>query len=163
MKLNFKEHIADFAIDTIRDMAIGDKPVEDSYPVEPTYDESYDESFYSAEVSPTLMNVSEEAKQNAITVVKTKGKNLFSLPSMLTIGFFLLSTIYIDVDQALDDGNLSARELFKVFYLLFGGVVTLVARGSEGRTGAYTPKGLPGLSKEDFIDEDQDGIDDRSQ
>ena len=86
---------------------------------------------------------------------KTKGKNLFSLPSVITIGFFLLSTVYIDIDQSLEDGRFSTREMFKILYLGLGGLAALVARGSEGKTGVYSPNFLPGLSKEDFNETQQ--------
>lgn len=81
---------------------------------------------------------------------KGNQKNLFSLPSMITVGFFVLSTVYIDFDQALEDGRISRREQFKMFYLLFGAVATLVSRGSEGSSKPYVPQWIPGPHLKDL-------------
>lgn len=168
MKLNFKEHLTDFAIDKAKDFIVDAITKEDeveeaaiTFEQNASAIEGWDP--YTEPANITTSAVVEAKVVSKELLNRVEGKNLFSLPSVLTIAFFLLSTIYVDVDQALDDGNIEPREYFKVFYLLFGGVVTLVARGSEGKSGCYTPGNLPGLKKKDFIDENKDGIDDRHQ
>ena len=161
INLNFKETIADLAKEQALDF-VADK-VEDFLVQDEEEPFVIDElpSFETTEYTPPSQEV-QEAKQAAkVLVQKVDGKNLFSLPSMITIAFFILSTCFLDIDAALVDGKMSFREGFKIVYLVMGAVATLVARGSEGKVGAHTPDWCPGLNKCDFIDEDGDGIDDR--
>lgn len=158
MKLNFKEHLTDFALDKARDYiddSIGDDSNTDlsqDIPIIEELSEDFDYVHIEHTNDSSLLEAKDTSKE---LLSKLEAKNLFTLPSVITIGFFLLSLVYIDVDQALSDGVFTTRETFKVVYLLFGGVAQLVSRGSEGSTNVYTPHGLPGKNKEDY---DGDGI-----
>ena len=167
INLNFKETIADlakeqaldFVQDKVTDFLVDD---EEEYTV---IDElpQFDSTPYEPVSNPPSQEVLQAKQAAQVLVQRVEGKNLFSLPSMITIAFFILSTCFLDIDAALIDGKLSFREGFKIVYLVMGAVATLVARGSEGKSGTYTPDWCPGLSKCDFLDENQDGIDDREQ
>lgn len=117
------------------------------------YINDYEQPFNYEMNNVSLDEVTELKQASKRHIKNVKAKNLFSLPSMITILFFLLSTVYIDLDAALMDGYINRREGLKLVYLLFGGIATLVARESEGDV--YTPHGIPGHNKEDF---DMDGI-----
>lgn len=82
-------------------------------------------------------------------------KNVFSLPSVIGIFMFILSSCFMAVYEAVEDDDFSLQEKLLVGYLFLGGVAEVVLRGSEGATAVYSPKGLPGKSKDDY---DNDGI-----
>jgi hypothetical protein len=81
--------------------------------------------------------------------------NLFSSKSVITIFAFLLTSILVQLDEALLDKRISLNEGLILTVSLLGSVSTIAARGAEGSTGVYTPKSLPGLNKEDY---DLDGV-----
>ena len=113
-------------------------------------------------VKPNInLDVTAPAKLINVDPIVDK-KNLFSLPSIITVSFFIISTIYVDYDAALEDGRISRRERLKIFYLLFGAVATLVSRGSEGASKPYVPKWIPGPHLKDMDgDNDIDEEDER--
>lgn len=168
-KLNFKETLTEVAKDVAKDAAHDF--------VQGAVDEIFiDDSNANVNVPPSIIHdpgisyetgPSEsliEAKANAqILIEKVEPKNLFTLPSILTVLFFMFSTVYIDLDQALEDNNISTREFFKLFYLAFGGVVTLVARYNDPKSEIYTPHNVLGKDREYFVDQNKDGVDDRDQ
>lgn len=104
----------------------------------------------------TKLDITEPAKIITLTS-PIRQKNLFSLPSIITVLFFVFSTIYVDYDAALEDGAISRRERLKIIYLLLGAVATLVSRGAEGKTEAVVPGWLPGpkrdLNNDGTVDE----------
>ena len=167
-KLNFKEALTEVAKDVAKDAAHD--------LVQGTVDEIViDDSVEDGSLPPSIIhdpNLSYErpseslieAKANAqVLLEKVEPKNLFTLPSILTVLFFMFSTVYIDLDQALEDNKISTREFFKLFYLAFGGLVTLVARYNDPKTDVYTPHNVLGKDREYFVDLNKDGIDDRDQ
>lgn len=94
-------------------------------------------------------------------IQKVDASNIFTLPSIITVLFFLLSTVYLDLDAALADNKLSLRESLKLLYLGLGGVATLVARYNDPKKDVYTPHYVLGKDKEDFIDLNHNSVDDR--
>lgn len=159
VQLKFKEQLTDLALDKTRDSIdykIGDNTPDLTDNIDLINDLSHEYDHIHIEHSDNSSLI--EAKNISKNMINTiEKKNLFSLPSIITIAFFLLSVIYIDLDQSLEDGTLSLREGTKIVYLFLGGIAQLFARGSEGAANVYTPKGLPGKHKEDF---DKDGIPD---
>lgn len=95
-----------------------------------------------------------------IIKTKTHGKHLFTLPSVFTITLFVISIIFTEYEAAIQDGDITINELLKLIYLGIGATATYVARGSEGKLGAYTNTFLPGLNKSDFEHEDFVNLDD---
>lgn len=121
-----------------------------------------DDPYISEHVVPDNTSLRQVKAKSEELIQGVNAKNIFSLPSIITVLFFLLSTVYIDIDSALEDGKFTTREWFKVFYLAFGGVATLVARYNDpSGHEIYTPHFVVGKDKEDFIDRNKDGIDDR--
>ncbi len=104
----------------------------------------------------------ERARAKSEELIETvDASNIFTLPSIITVLFFLLSTVYLDLDAALVDNKLSLRESLKLLYLGLGGVATLVARYNDPKKDVYTPHYVLGKDKEDFIDLNHNSIDDR--
>ena len=164
--LNFKEIIGDVVKDKAVDLL--QDGVNELFDIEELEEEDIDAPFV---IDDPGVYIPHDTPSSSLEEAKVKGeeliqgvnaKNIFSLPSIITVLFFLLSTVYIDVDSALEDGKISMRELFKVFYLAFGGVATLVARYNDpSGHEVYTPHYCIGKDKEDFVDENSDGVDDR--
>lgn len=82
-------------------------------------------------------------------------KNIFSLPSVVGIFMFVLSTSFMAIYNAVEDEKITVQEKLLIAYLITGGLSEVLLRGSEGATAVYSPKGLPGKNKEDY---DSDGI-----
>ena len=101
------------------------------------------------------LDITTPARVPNVNLAYITHKNLFSLPSIITVLFFVLSTIYVDYDAALEDGRISRRERLKIMYLLLGAVATLVSRGSEGRSAPTVPNWMPGPHKKDY---NHDGV-----
>lgn len=96
------------------------------------------------------LDITRPAVVQKVNISGVKKQNLFSLPSIITVLFFVVSTIYVDYDAALEDGRISRRERLKLFYLLLGAVATLVSRGSEGKSAPTVPDWMPGPHKRDY-------------
>ena len=122
-----------------RDTQVDNEYSYDSYPVEPVYP--------TVETKPTNIKT--------YSLPKYDKKNLFSLPSVVGIFMFLLSSCFMAVYEAVEDDNFTLQEKLLIGYLVIGGAAEVVLRGSEGATAVYSPKGLPGKSKDDY---DDDGI-----
>lgn len=82
-------------------------------------------------------------------------KNIFSLPSVVGIFMFVLSTSFMSIYNAVEDEKITLQEKLLIAYLITGGLSEVLLRGSEGATAVYTPNGLPGKNKDDY---DSDGI-----
>lgn len=122
-----------------RDTKVDDEYSYDNYPIEPVY--------------PTIEANTTNIKTYALP--KYDKKNLFSLPSVVGIFMFLLSSCFMAVYEAVEDDNFTLQEKLLIGYLVIGGAAEVVLRGSEGATAVYSPKGFPGKSKDDY---DDDGI-----
>lgn len=96
-------------------------------------------------------------KSNSKTVLTQRqdADNLFSAKSVITVFAFLLTSILVQLDNALTDNKITMSEGALIIISLAGAGSTIVARGSEGKTGVYTPEFMPGLNKEDY---DNDGV-----
>lgn len=170
-KLNFKEKIADVVIDKVvnevRDEVRNrvfpnykSEPLTETPLVDDQYLDSeviYNNTPLQTDKYEELINVVNDISKKRIYKQKQQGKNLFSTPSVITILVFLCTAILTDVDQALVDSNISTREWIQIAITFAGAIGTVVARGSEGTTGVYTPHGIPGMNREDY---DNDGIPD---
>lgn len=77
-------------------------------------------------------------------------ENLFTVKSVLTVLVFLITSILVQLDNALIDNKLSSTELVQLSIVLIGAVSTVAARGSEGNLGVFTPHYMSGLNKEDY-------------
>lgn len=167
-KLNFKETLANLVVDEVVDKVV-DKifTPEDELEVPSELDTQYLEPD-AVDVVPYQTPLQTDKYQELIDAVnhaarlkmqeqKQRGKNIFSLPSVITVIVFAVTGILTQVDQALADNVISTREWVQIAITATGVAGTIAARGGEGRTGVYTPHILPGLNKEDY---DGDGIPD---
>jgi len=168
-KLNFKEQLASIVVDQVVDK-VAEKifSPEDELDIPAELSNQYSESDVLENISSESTPLQTAKYQELIDAVnsaaklkmqkqKQQGKNLFSLPSVLTIAVFAVTGILTQVDQSLADNVISTREWVQIAITGAGVIGSIAARGGEGSTGAYTPHILPGLNKEDF---DGDGIHD---
>jgi len=178
-RLNFKEQLANLVVDEFVDK-VADKifspeddldiPVElENQFIESDVVESLKEENLNKETPlqtakyQELIDIINKTSKGKMQKYKQEGKPIFSLPSIITIAVFGITGILTQVDQSLSDNIITPREWVQLTITAVGVIGTIAARGGEGRTGVYTPHALPGLNKEDFIDEDLDGLDDRYQ
>lgn len=157
--LNFKENLKEIITDEVAnviddqvDNILEDEPaiITDHPGGGPLHTDKYEE----------LVDLIKEESKKQVILNKQKGENLFSAKSVITTLAFLLTSVLVQVDVALADGEFSKREGIQVAVTLIGAISTVVARGSEGDSGVYTPHGIPGLDKE-YFDLNNNGIDDR--
>lgn len=157
--LNFKENLKEALIDEAVDAVI--KNPEEFLHIEepdvaiittpgPLYTENYKD----------LVDLIHETSKQHILIKKQEGISLFGASSVIAIFLTLVTSILVQVDVALADGQFTNREGIQVAITLIGAITSIAARGSEGSQGVYTPHGVPGLNKEDY-DINRNGIDDR--
>lgn len=95
--------------------------------------------------------------------MSTKPKNLFTNPVVLVALVTLLPLLQGAIDDYLTYGKVSPSQINHLLFSTAIAVTTAVVRYSEDEDEPfYTPRGLPGKSRKDFIDLDEDGIDDRN-
>lgn len=131
-------------------------------PYDNEHEEGFDLDNYEAPYSEQ-MDYHQPAPQPVVkqyALPKYDKKNIFSLPSVVGIFMFVLSTSFMAVYNAVEDEKITLQEKLLIGYLIAGGVSEVILRGSEGATAVYSPKGLPGRDK-DFYDENGNGVDDR--
>lgn len=167
-KINFKERLANLVVDEVVDKVVDkiftpEDELEIPSELETQYDEAdvidivpYNTPLQTAKYQE-LIDAVNAASKLKLQKQKQEGKNLFSLPSVITIAVFAITGLLTQVDQSLADNVISTREWVQIAITGAGVIGTIAARGGEGRTGVYTPHVLPGLNKEDF---DGDGIPD---
>jgi len=96
----------------------------------------------------TLIELIKLTSQSSIKTQPTQ--SLFTAKSVLIVFAFLLTSILVQLDNALADDVFSFKEGIQVAIALIGAISTVAARGSEGNTGIYTPNYMLGLNKEDY-------------
>jgi len=157
--LNFKENLEKVIADEVSDLV--ENQVGNLLNVEedtesaliaggPLHTDKYDE----------LIELIHETSKNHVVVQKQEGKNLFAASSVIAIVLTLLTSVLVQIDVALADGEFSTREGIQISITLIGAITSIFARGTEGNQGIWTPRGVPGLDKE-FYDLNNNGIDDR--
>lgn len=153
-KLNFKENIKNILLDQIS--TVVDDVVDDVVPtkVDPVLHEkeelnSSDGPLQTDKYYELIELINSTSRAN---IVETSKTNLFSAKSVITVAAFLLTSIMVQLDNALLDNTISVTEGYSLAITLVGALSTVAARGAEGKTGVYTAHSLPGLNKEDFND-----------
>lgn len=159
-KLNFKENIKSLISNQV-EQVVNNKlqsAIEENNAVVPRTD--------SATVSISkegplqtdkYLHLIELIKSNSkdILIQKQDADNLFSAKSVITVFAFLLTSVLVQLDNALVDKEITMSEGALIIISLVGAGSTILARGAEGKTGVYTPGFMPGLNKEDY---DNDNI-----
>ena len=111
--LNFKENLKEVIVDEVSDLVedqVGNllDVEEDVEPAVigggPLHTEKYEE----------LIELIHETSKNHIVVQKQEGKNLFAASSVIAIVLTLLTSVLVQVDVALADGEFSTREGIQV-------------------------------------------------
>lgn len=120
----------------------------------PYASEGWEEESFNTPMMPQTQEIPKFA------LPKYDRKNVFSLPSVVGVFMFILSTAFMSIYTAVEDEKVTTQEKLLIGYLVLGGISQVVLRGSEGATAVYSPKGLPGKNKEDY-DINGNGIDDR--
>lgn len=157
-KLNFKENIKDLILDQVSNVV--DKVVDEKVDKVLVKKEEELNNLVSSGPLQTdkyyelIELINSTSKANIITMPQPK-TNLFSAKSVITVAAFLLTSIVVQLDNALVDKNISLSEGLGIVIALTGALSTVAARGAEGKTGVYTNHVLPGLNKEDY---NNDGV-----
>jgi len=149
--LNFKENLKEVIVDEVADL-IEDQLVPEQNDVQPA---TVSGGPLHTDKYAELIDLIHKTSKNHIVVQKQQGKNLFAASSVITIFLALVTSVLVQVDVALSDGEFSNREGIQVAITLVGAISSIFARGTEGSQGVYTPHGMIGPNKEDY---DGDGI-----
>lgn len=96
-----------------------------------------------------------KSNSKKVLVQKQNAENIFSAKSVITVFAFLLTSVLVQLDNALVDRKITMSESALIIISLVGAGSTVLARGAEGKTGVYTPEFMPGPNKEDY---DNDGV-----
>lgn len=147
-KLNFKENIKDLLKGQVDEIV--SKEVEPEQAESITKKEDYNNSLLHTDKYLELIELINLNSKAAIMTVPQPKTNLFSAKSVVTVAAFLLTSVLVQLDNALLDRKVSYSEGVGIAIAFIGAISTVAARGAEGKEGVFTPEGLPGLNKKDF-------------
>jgi hypothetical protein len=147
-KLNFKENIKDLLKGQVDEIV--SKEVEPEQAENITKKEDYNNSLLHTDKYLELIELINLNSKAAIVAAPQPKTNLFSAKSVVTVAAFLLTSVLVQLDNALLDRKVSYSEGVGIAIAFIGAISTVAARGAEGKEGVFTPEGLPGLNKKDF-------------
>lgn len=154
-KLNFKENIKDIVkdqVDQLLDKVVDEKVEEVVVKKE---EEIVNKSLLQTDKYLEIIELINLNSKAAIVTLPQSKTNLFSAKSVITVAAFLLTSVIVQLDNALLDKKISYTEGLSLSIALIGAISTVAARGAEGKTGVYTPDYMLGLNKEDY---NNDGV-----
>lgn len=159
-KLNFKENIKSIIsnqigqiVDNKLEDIVNEKKDEVAITDSATVSISNEGPLHTDKYLALIELIKSNSKQ--VLLQKQNAENIFSAKSVITVFAFLLTSVLMQLDNALVDRKITMSEGALIIISLVGAGSTVLARGVEGKTGVYTPGFMPGPNKEDY---DNDGV-----